>query len=165
MTMLPLSKLHRAIHAARSKAKAALALGPHAPGKRHDTSTAPNRRGTSHPTKTQSGDRSRRRDSQPSQDSVLSRARLTCQGGGNPGKGEDGQGEWHRRSIRPLRPTRSREGGGRETSRPLPAAPRIHTRENPLTRPPTPAGQSAAERPRPRPTRENTRDGSATNCT
>ncbi|XP_057576787.1 basic salivary proline-rich protein 2-like [Hippopotamus amphibius kiboko] len=87
--------------------------------------------------------RSRRRDSQPDRTAGFPEPRLTCQGGGNPGKAEDAQGEWHRRSVRPLRPTGSREGGGRRTSRPLPAAPRGHTRET-LASPPT---QQASGRP------------------
>ncbi|KAM7230751.1 hypothetical protein CapIbe_018241, partial [Capra ibex] len=79
--------------------------------------------------------RSRRRDSQPDRTAGFPEPRLTCQGGGNPGKGEDGQGEWHRRSVRPLRPTGSQEGGGRQISRPLPAAPRSHRRETPSPSP------------------------------
>ena len=138
-TTLPLSRLHSAIHAAPSKAETtALAPDSRAPAK---GLAEPQEKvltplqiavwGLLPPYGDVGRGRSRRRDSQPDRTAGFPEPRLTCQGGGNPGKGEDGQGEWHRRSVRPLRPTGSQEGGGSQISRPLPAAPRSHRRETP----------------------------------
>lgn len=138
-TTLPLSRLHSAIHAAPSKAETtALAPDSRAPAK---GLAEPQEKvltplqiavwGLLPPHGDVGRGRSRSRDSQPDRTAGFPEPRLTCQGGGNPGKGEDGQGEWHRRSVRPLRPTGSQEGGGSQISRPLPAAPRSHRRETP----------------------------------